>query len=136
MSVQSDIEALFATYLAAWNARDFAGMAALFSEPTVYFHPDGPHPIPDRAALIKSFEAVFERLEGEGFSHTEIEAISARQCNDTLAIVDLKNVTRLRHDGTAIDRLDAVYVCTLKDGTWQLSTAIGCWPNWQEHTSQ
>ena len=131
MSVQSDIEALFDRYLTAWNARDFPTMAGYFSEPTVYFFPDGPHPIPDRAALITSFEAVFERLEAENFSHTEIESVKAVQCNDTLAIVDLKNIARLRHDGSAIDRLDAVYVCTLKEGTWQLSTAVGCWPDWR-----
>ncbi|MEX0282850.1 MAG: nuclear transport factor 2 family protein [Arenibacterium sp.] len=131
MSVQSEIEALFTAYLTAWNARDFSAMAAFFSEPTVYFFPDGPHPIKDHAALIKTFETVFERLEAEGFSHTEIATVSARQCNDTLAIVDLKNVARLRTDGSAIDVLDAVYVCTLKDGRWQLSTAIGCWPDWR-----
>ncbi len=132
MSVQADIEAVFAKYLDAWNARDLEAMAAHFSEPTVHFLNDGPHPIPDRGALIKSFETVFARLEAEGFSHTEIGSIEARQCNDTLAIVDLKNIARLRHDGAAIDLLDAVYVCTLKDGARQLSTAIACWPEWRE----
>ena len=61
-----------------------------------------------------------------------IDGIEARQCNDTLAIVYLTHVARLRRDGSAIDVLDAVYVCTLKDGQWKLSTAIGCWPDWRE----
>ena len=131
MSVQSDIEALFDRYLAAWNARDFQAMAACFSEPTVYFFPDGPRPIADREALIASMKTVFDRLEAEDFSHTEIASVTATQCNDTLAIVDLKDVIRLRRDGTAIDHLDALYVCTLIDGHWQLSAAVGCWPDWR-----
>ena len=135
MSIQSDIEALFAQYLEAWNARDFEGMAAMFSEPTVYFFPDGAHPFADRAALIDALKSVFARLEAEDFSHTEIEAIDARQCNDTLAIVYVSNVARIRRDGSVIDVLDAVYVCTLKDDQWELSTAIGCWPDWRKRAA-
>ena len=131
MTLQSDIEKLFETYLTAWNGRDFDAMAELFSEPAIYFFPTGPHPIPDRASLAATMKKVFEGLEAEDFSHTEIEAVTARQCNDTLAIVDLKNVARLRRDGTAIEVIDAVYICTLQDGAWKLSTAVGCWPGWR-----
>src|SRR5210317_2178913 len=99
MTVESEIQILMAKYLAAWNARDFDGMAALFTEPATYVVPEGTLHLPDRAALISKLKQQFAGMEAEGFDHTEIEAISARQCNDATAIVDLKNVQRLRRDG-------------------------------------
>lgn len=132
MSLQSEIEILIATYLTAWNARDFEGMAALFSEPATYVVPGGSLSIPDRSALISKLKDQFAALEADGFDHTEIGSISARQCNDTTAIVDLKGVARLRSDGSALEVIDAVYVCVLQNGAWHLSIAIGCWPDWRD----
>lgn len=131
MSLQTEIEALIATYLTAWNARDFEGMAALFSEPATYIVPGGALSLPDRSTLISKLKEQFAAMEADGFDHTEIASVSARQCNDTTAIVDLRNVARLRADGSVLEIIDAVYVCVLQDGAWRLSVAIGCWPDWR-----
>lgn len=132
MTVQAEIEALVDRYLTAWNARDFDGMATLFTEPTVYMLADRPLCLPDRAALIEVLKKRFAAMEADGFDHTEIAAVRARQCNDTTAMVDLKQVERLRADGSALEVIDAIYVCLKQADGWRFSIAIGCWPNWQE----
>ncbi len=131
MTTQTEIEELIKVYLTAWNARDFEGMAALFTEPATYVIPGGTLHIPDHQTLIEKLKQQFAGLERDGFDHTEIEEIEARQCNETTAVADLKKVARLRADGSAIDVLDAVYICIKQEGRWRLSIAMACWPNWK-----
>ncbi len=130
MSLQSEMETLFASYLRAWNARDFDAIAAFFSEPIVYVLASGPLCLPDRAAFIAMLKQQFADLEALGFDHTEIGSIRARQCNDTTAMVDLRDVRRLRADGSPLEVIDAIYVCIRDRDGWKLSIAMGCWPNW------
>ncbi len=131
MTVQTEIQELVEVYRAAWNARDFEGMAALFTEPATYVVPNGTLHIPDRLALIEKLKQQFAGLENNGFNHTEIESVEARQCNETTAMANLKNVARLRADGSAIDVIDAVYVCINQEGCWRLSIAMACWTDWK-----
>ncbi len=136
MPFNTEIQKLIDAYLEAWNARDFDGMAALFTEPATYVVPHGTLHIPDRPALIDKLKQQFADLESDGFDHTEIEAVEARQCNETTAMVDLKNVARLRADGSAIGTIDAVYVCIRQDGRWRLSIAMACSPGWKDAERQ
>ena len=131
MTIENEIQTLFDTYLCAWNARDFEGMAALFTEPATYVIPGGTLCLPDRKALIEKLKQRFSDIEKDGFDHTKISSVEVRQCNDTTAMVDLRNIARLRADGSALEVIDAVYVCIKQDGSWRLSIAIGCWPNWK-----
>ena len=131
MTVKDDIQALLNTYIRYWNARDFEGMVGLFTEPAVHVVPGGVESFPDRAALAANLRERFAVMESNGFDHTEIAAIEVRQCSDTTAMVDLRNIARLRADGSALEVFDAVYVCIKQGDDWRLSIAIGCWPNWK-----
>ena len=132
MTIQTEIQQLVKIYLAAWNARDFEGMAAMFTEPATYVVPGGTAHVPDHPALIAMLKQQFAALESDGFDHTEIASVEARQCNETAAMVDLKNVARLRADGSAIDVIDAVYICVKQEGHWKLSIAMACRTNWKD----
>ena len=128
--VQTAAEALFARYFAAWNARDFEGVADCFDAPCQFVTPDSVLGLPDRAALIEMLEGMFARLEADGFGRTELGPVTARECNDGLAIRDVKNVARLRADGSALDRLDAHYVMRRTTDGWRLATAVPCARGW------
>ncbi len=132
MSVENEIQKLFDTYLRAWNARDIGGMADLFTEPAVHVIPGGVASFPDRAAVAANLEKRFAEMESNGFDHAEIAAVEVRQCDDATAMVDLRHIARLRADGSALDVLDAIYICVKQDGNWRLSIAIRCWPNWKD----
>lgn len=132
MTVENEIQALFDTYLRAWNARDFEGMAGLFTEPAVHVIPGGVTSFPDRAAVAANLKKRSAEMESNGFDHAKIEAVEVRQCDDATAMVDLRNIARLRADGSALDVLDAIYVCIKQDGNWRLSIAIRCWLNWKD----
>lgn len=131
MSDEADIKALFGRYMQMWNDRDFAGMAALFTEPTISVGPDGPTITPDNAAMAASLESRFMRLETENFDHTEIEAVDVQFANADTATADLKNVRRLRRDGSAIDELDALYILNRIGGDWKLSVAMAGASGWR-----
>ncbi len=133
MPAEEDIKALFGRYMDMWNDRDFAGMAALFTEPTVSVGPDGPTIIPDNAAMAASLKARFDKLEAENFDHTEIEAVDVQVADADTATADLKNVRRLRRDGSAIDELDALYILNRIGGAWKLSVAMAGAPGWREN---
>jgi len=132
MTMQTEIQDLVQVYRTAWNARDFEGMAALFTEPATYVVPSGTLHIPNRLALMEKLKQQFAGLEKDGFDHTEIESVEVHQCNETTAMADLKQVARLRADGSAIDVIDAVYICIKQEGRWRLSIAMACWTNWKD----
>ena len=128
--VESEIRELVEIYLRAWNARDFEKMASLFSEPITYVVPNGTLHIPNRKALISKLKGQFSELEAEGFDHTEVEEVVVTQCNDTTALVEMRNLRRLRSDSSELEKRDALYICVLQDGVWRLSIAMACWLRW------
>ncbi len=132
MTPETEVNALIKTYLSAWNARDYEGMAALFTEPAVYVLADGPKTLATRADLVQSLMQQFAVLESNGFDHTEIESITVRACTDTTAMADMKTVARIKTDGSVLEVIDAVYICLRQDGQWKLSIAMACRPGWND----
>ena len=136
MTVETDlgreIEALYNRFLTAWNGRDFAGVANCFSEPAFYVLPAADVPLPDRATFAALLEKVFAGLEADGFSHTEVGSITARPCGADMAVVDAKDVARLRKDGSAIEVIDGHYVARKFDDGWRFTAAVTCAPGWRD----
>ena len=129
---QKEMEDLFDRYLTAWNRRDFPGIVECFSEPSFFMTPDMDISIPNRSSLVVMLQKMFAGLEADGFSHTEVGEISAQRCADSMAIVDVKSISRLRKDGSLIEVIDGHYVARRTDDGWQFSTAIVCVPDWQD----
>lgn len=128
---KAEIEALFHRYLIAWNGRDFEGVAHCYSEPAFFALPGMDIPISDRAGFVALLEKVFAGLEADGFSHTEVGEISAQSCGEQMAIVDVKDVARLRKDGSSIEVIDGHYVARKFEDGWRFTVAVTCTPNWQ-----
>ena len=131
MSAETEVQDLIATYIERWNARDYDGMADMFTEPVTYVVPGGTTSVPNRAALIDKLKAQFADMESKGFDHTVLDGVDTRQCNDTTVIADLKGVARLKADGTPIEVIDAVYICVKQDAGWRMSIAMMCWKDWK-----
>ena len=129
---KTEITDLIEAYLVAWNARDFDTMAALFSEPATYITPEGNLHIPNKFALISKLQQQFAGLEAEDFDHTEIAEVIVTKCNETAAVAELKNLRRLRSDGSEIGSLDALYICVLQAGHWRLSVAMAGPRGWND----
>lgn len=129
---KQEIADLIETYRLAWNARDFGKMASLFSEPATYITPDGNLHIPDRAALTNKLRQQFADMESEDFHHTEIAEVVVTRCNEYAAMAELKNLRRLRSDGSEIVAMDALYLCVNQDGTWRLSVAMAGQRGWND----
>jgi uncharacterized protein (TIGR02246 family) len=132
VELEDEIEALYRRFLTAWNGRDFAGVAACFSEPAFYVLPTADVPLADRATFAALLEKVFAGLEADGFSHTEVGSITARACGEQMAIVDAKNVARLRKDGSAIEVIDGHYVARKFADGWRFTAAVTCAQGWQD----
>ena len=128
---KDEIDALYSSFLSAWNGRDFKGVANCFSEPAFYALPGMDIPISDRAGFIAILEKVFAGLEADGFSHTEVGEISAQACGEQMAIVDAKAVARLRKDGSSIEVIDGHYVARKFDDGWRFTVAVTCTSDWQ-----
>ena len=131
---ETEITDLIETYRLAWNARDFEIMASLFSEPATYIVPEGNLHIPDKAALISKLRQQFNDLEAEGFDHTEIDEIVVTPCNENAALAELRNLRRLRSDGSEIAAIDALYICVLQEGSWRLSVAMAGQRGWNDQS--
>ena len=129
---EREITDLIETYLLAWNARDFGKMASLFSEPATYIVPSGNLHIPDKAALISKLRQQFVELEAEDFDHTEIGDVVVTLCSEYAALAELRNLRRLKSDGSEIAAIDALYICVLEKGSWRLSVAMAGQCGWNE----
>lgn len=129
---EKEITDLIETYRVAWNARDFEKMASLFSEPVTYIVPGGNLHIPDKAALVLKLQQQFANLEAEGFDHTEIGDVVVTICNEYAALAELKNLRRLKADGSEIGAIDALYICVLQEGHWRLSVGMAGQRGWND----
>ena len=129
---EKEITDLIETYRLAWNARDFEKMASFFSEPATYIAPGGNLHIPDKAALMSKLRQQFVELEAEGFDHTEIGEVVVTICNEYAALAELRNLRRLKSDGSEIAAIDALYICVLEKGNWRLSVAMAGQCGWND----
>ena len=130
MPLQTDIDALFDRYLTAWNARDFDGVAACYTYPCLFVLPQASIPVADADAMVSLLTGLFAGLEENGFSHTEIGAVSATSCGDGLAVVDATDVRRLRHDGSVLEIIDGHYIARKEADGWRFNLAVSCTPGW------
>ena len=129
---EKEIADLIETYLLAWNARDFEKMASLFSEPATYIAPGGNLYIPDKNAVMSKLRQQFVKLEAEGFDHTEIGEVVVTMCNEYAALAELRNLRRLKSDGSEIAAMDALYICVQEKGSWRLSVAMAGQCGWND----
>ena len=132
MSDQATVIHLIETYRLRWNARDFDGMAALFTEPSAMMYEQGLRPVSDQATMAAGLRGRFEALEADGFDRTEIESVDVEMCSATMAIAYLSNLRRLRADHTVIDAIDAFYICIKQDDVWRLSVGGACDLGWRD----
>lgn len=124
--------ALYQRYLAAWNGRDFAGVAACFTEPAFYVLPGASVALPDRDSFVSLLKKVFAGPEAQGFDRTEVGKITAAPCGADMAVVDARDVARLCRDGTVIETIDGHYVICKQDGDWRFTLAVTCAPGWRD----
>ncbi|MEP3275672.1 MAG: hypothetical protein ABJN26_08170 [Stappiaceae bacterium] len=132
MDLHQAARELFAGYLKAWNDKDFSAVAACFDYPSVFVLPEATVTLSDEAALIALLERIFSGLEAENFSHSTVGSVVARRCNQEMAILDARNVARLRGDGSVIENIDAHYVIKRREGQARFAVAIVCESGWQE----
>ena len=131
IALDPEISALFDRYLAAWNTRDFDAVAECYSYPALFVLPHASVPVADKTGMIDLLGHIFSGLEADGFSHTEIGAVTAASCGEGLAIVDATDVCRLRGDGSVLETIDAHYVVRHSDGAWFFTLAVTCKPGWR-----
>jgi hypothetical protein len=129
---EAEAQALFDKYLECWNARDLEGVAACFSEPSMFLLSSGAVSLPNRSALVALLEKVFAGLEAAGFSHTTIGAVTTAPCGDGLAIVDATDVRRIKADGSLLEEIDGHYVMQKTTGGWRFAVAVACASGWRE----
>ena len=129
--IQDAAELLFSDYLDAWNARDFERIASCYAEPSVFVLPQQTVSLPDRAAMVQLLKRIFEDLEAHGFSHSTVGEIEASACGDGLAILDVRDVKRIREDGSILENIDAHYVIKQINGSWRFVVAVVCRSGWR-----
>ena len=129
-TVCAEIQAFYDRYITAWNAQDFEAVAACYAEPAMFLLPTTTASLPDRAAMIAMLKTLFARLNGEGFSHTEVGSFTVKPCGEGMAIADARDAKRLRADGTAVEVIDAHYVLRKDGGDWRFAITVTCEPGW------
>lgn len=131
--IRTDIENTIHAYIRAWNARDFTAMAGHFTEPAVFIRASGTQALLTRAALEDFLRGVFEGLEAAGFDHTEIGAITTRECNDGLWLAEVADIRRFHRDGHLMETIEVQYSLRRDaDGTLRMISALWCQQGWRE----
>ena len=86
--IAEEVEAFYAGYLAAWNARDLEGLDACFALPATFVSPMGTLAVNSRRELRAVLARNFERLQSEGFSQSSAGTLEVRTCADVSACSD------------------------------------------------
>ncbi|MCX7062955.1 MAG: nuclear transport factor 2 family protein [Gammaproteobacteria bacterium] len=132
----ASIKTTIDSYIAAWNARDFEGMAAHFTEPAVFVLASGTHVLPTRAELADFLRAVFVPLEARGFGHTVIGAIISRLLSDGLYLAEVDDIRRFHRDGPLMETLEVQYTlrrdAAAVAGGLSMVSALWCDPGWRD----
>lgn len=131
MTLETDISLFYGRYLAHWNAREFADVAACFAQPALFVLPSGAVSLPDSAAMVVMLQGLFARMEADGFSHTTVGPMTARACGPNLAILDVSDICRWRGDGSLMEMIDGHYVLQRTDSVWRATVAVSCEAGWR-----
>lgn len=131
-TLQEEIAAFYAGYLKAWNARDYAVLTDCFALPATFVSPAGTVCATDRTKLLLQLEATFDRLEADGFSHSELGALESRRCGEGMAVAEACGVRRLRTDGSLQESIDAHYILRREPGGWRFVVSMACTPGWRQ----
>lgn len=130
--IRHDLEATIHAYIRAWNARDFTAMASHFTEPAVFIRASGTQALATRAALEVFLRGVFDTLEAAGFDHTEIGAITVRECADGLWLAEVADIRRFHRDGHLMETIEVQYSLRRDaDGALRMISALWCQPGWR-----
>jgi len=113
-NLPENIRKLGEAYLAAFNARDFDGYAAVLHYPyvmingaevAVIYEPDGLNP------------AMFDYMQSTGWDHSIWESADLIQKQPEKAHVAV-SFTRRRKDGSVLEASECVYAVTFENGRW------------------
>jgi len=129
------LKALVDTYLTRWNARDFPGMAALFSEPSAMIHGGALIATAETSDVEDGLRKRFAAMDADGFDHTEIGRVEVEMVNAETALVHLLDLRRLRADGSVMDAFDGLYLCTKTALGWKLAVGVAGAPGWRTPSS-
>ena len=130
--IAEEVEAFYAGYLAAWNARDLEGRDACFALPATFVSPMGTLAVNSRRELRAVLARNFERLQSEGFSQSSAGTLEVRTCADGLAVADVRGLRRLRADGSLQEEIDAHYILRRDGRGWRFVVTMTCTPGWQD----
>jgi ketosteroid isomerase-like protein len=131
-ALQDEVAAFYAHYLAAWNNRDYAALADCFALPATFVSTVGTVCASDRTKLLLQLERTFDRLEADGFDHSELGSLETRRCGEGLAVADASAVRRLRADGSLQECIDAHYVLRREPAGWRFVISMSCTPGWRQ----
>lgn len=129
---KADIEACIHSYIRAWNAQDFAAMAAHFTEPAMFILTSDTRALATRAELAAFLRGIFEGLNAAGFDHTEIGAIEVVRCADGLWLAEVADIRRFHRDGSLMETIEVQYTLRREpDGVIRLISVLWCEPGWR-----
>jgi len=110
-----EVEAFMADYLKLWNAGD----AKTITEK--YYRFDRPNPWQQQVGL----QAEFDRLKGQGYSHSDTTGLDSCLISRTEAMTELR-YSRMKTDGAAMppkDRATLYFARKFPDG-WRITNFI------------
>ena len=117
------VEALMQRYFDAFNACDVEAVKACWHVPGWVSNGEENRTIDSVDQLTSTYAALFERLKGEGWDHSELIDEDIDMVNDTLATVRIQ-FRRVDQNGEVMPPVEraAMFKVMLFDGEWKITT--------------
>ena len=117
------VEALMQRYFDAFNACDVGAVNACWHVPGWVSNGEENRTIDSVDQLTSTYAALFERLKGEGWDHSELIDEDIDMVNDTLATVRIQ-FRRVDQNGEVMPPVEraAMFKVMLFDGEWKITT--------------
>jgi hypothetical protein len=115
--------ALFDDLATRFGVLDLEDLQACYEFPCTLITPQAVTIVRDRTDFEGVFAPVAARLRADGFARSAFTRFAAHKLSDNIALASM-HWTRLRHDGTEIERLGATYTVRRTAGHWRIVSLI------------
>ena len=119
-AIVSEIEMDYRHYIEVFNREDAVGFVGCYTHPhTMMSGEQGLSVVNTAAEHERGYQALRELLRQQGWLRSDIDQMQVWPLSDTLAQL-IADVTRIRKDGTVLEKLRASYMLRREQGGWKI----------------
>ena len=123
MSTEDSIRKFLLDYCTAFRPGNIVAVAEFYNVPLTMISDGRVAVVDDRSKIISIFNATMADLAGKGFDHSRVDNCAVHPLTDNTALISA-TFSRLKSDGSILERLGATYTVINDGDNYKIATLI------------